>query len=403
MSVLQKIPKNITFIGISLILIISIFGTGVYVGDKVFDNKEASALEVTDLESFWKVWNLIDDKFVAASTTSTTSNEERIFGAISGMVDSLGDPYTVFLPPVKNAELEESLSGNFSGVGMEVGIRDDLITVIAPLKDTPAEKAGILPGDIILKIDDASVSGSSLDEAVKLIRGEEGTEVQLVIAREGESDPIIIKITRGIIRIPNMETELRSDGIFVIRLFNFNADATNAFKQALRELLLARTDKLILDLRGNPGGFLDAAVDISSWFLPAGKTIVVEDFGEGKEEKAFRSKGFNIFNDNLKMVILVNGGSASASEIVAGALKAHDVATLVGTNTFGKGSVQELINITNNTSLKVTIARWLTPEGISISDGGLKPDVEVKVTTEDIENGVDPQLEEAVRILLENN
>lgn len=402
MSIKKKVTKNLRIVGTSLVLILIVFGAGFYVGNEGFNEQEVTASENANLENFWKVWNLIDDKFVAASSTLAISEEEKIYGAIQGMVNALGDPYTVFLPPVENTELNESLQGKFSGVGMEVGIRDGVMVVIAPLKDTPAEKAGILPGDVILQIDDISVAGSSLNEAVKLIRGEEGTEVQIVVSRDGESEPLTIKIIRGIIRIPNIETELRGDGVFVIRLFNFNADATTAFKQALREFLLARTDKLVLDLRGNPGGYLDAAVDISSWFLPAGKTIVVEDFGEGKEEKSFRSKGFNVFNDNLNMVVLVNGGSASASEIVAGALKAHNVATLVGTNTFGKGSVQELLNITDETSLKVTIARWLTPEGVSISDGGLKPDVEVETNPEDIEAGIDTQLEAAVEILLNN-
>lgn len=400
----ETLRKNLKLTGVSLILIAVIFGAGFYLGStKNFlgtgDNK-ANASENADLSAFWKVWNVLDEKFVAATTTDQVSSEDRVYGAIKGMVDSLGDPYTVFLPPVENEELAESLQGNFSGVGMEVGLKDGFITVIAPLKNSPAEKAGMLPEDIIAQIDGQSTVNLSLDEAVSLIRGEQGTEVTLSVIREGVEEPIKVTIVRDTIVIPVIDTELRDDGVFVIRLFNFNGESTRAFRQALREFLLARTNKLVLDLRGNPGGYLDAAVDIASWFLPAGKTIVVEDFGDEKEEKVFRSKGFNIFNDNLEMVVLIDGGSASASEIVAGALQAHDLALLVGTNTYGKGSVQELIKITDDTSLKVTIARWLTPDGLSISDGGLKPDHEVKYTIEDRDAGTDPQLEKAAQILL---
>ncbi|MFT5352162.1 MAG: carboxyl-terminal processing protease, partial [Candidatus Paceibacteria bacterium] len=237
-------------------------------------------------------------------------------------------------------------------------------------------------------------------EAVSKIKGEKGTEVVITVAREGVAETIDISITRDNIKIPTVDTELRSDGVFVISLYNFNANATNDFRRALREFMLAKTDKLILDLRGNPGGFLTAAIDISSWFLPAGKIVVKEDFGGKEDEEVFRSRGYNIFNDNLKMAILVNGGSASASEIVAGALQSHGIAELIGTNTYGKGSVQELMDITEETSLKVTIARWLTPNGKSISDGGLSPDIEVEFTNEDFEAKKDPQLDAAIDYLL---
>lgn len=398
---MKKLTKNLSFVVVSLFLITIIFGSGFYVGNNMEEKNHANASELADLSSFWRVWNLLDEKYVAASSTKSISDEDKIYGAIQGMVSALGDPYTVFLPPQENEAFNENLEGNFSGVGMEVGMRDELIVVISPLKDSPAEKAGLLPGDVILQIESTNVAGISLDDAVKLIRGDKGTSVQIIVAREGESEPLTFKVTRDLIKIPNIKSELRSDGVFVITLYNFNAEATSAFRQALREFLLAKTDKLILDLRGNPGGFLDAAVDITSWFLPAGKTVVIEDFGGGKEQKVFRSKGFNLFNNNLKMAILVNKGSASASEIVAGALSAHGIADLVGENTFGKGSVQELVNVTDNTALKVTVARWLTPEGLSISDGGLKPDYEVGLTREDIEAGNDPQLEKAAQLLLE--
>jgi carboxyl-terminal processing protease len=283
---------------------------------------------------------------------------------------------------------------------MEVGEKDSILVVISPIKDTPAEKAGIKAGDIILQIDGKVTSEMSVDEAVGLIRGEKGTTVEFVLAREGEKGSLSIKVVRDNIRIPTLEYEKRKDGIFVISLFNFSAGVENDFRKALREFVLSKSDKLIIDLRGNPGGYLDAAVDISSWFLPAGKIVVQEDFGKDTEPKVFRSKGYNIFNENLKMVVLVDNGSASASEIVAGALKEHDIAQIVGEKTYGKGSVQELIPISKDTSLKLTIARWLTPNGVSISDSGLEPNVVVERVSKDLKNDKDMQLEKAVDILL---
>lgn len=399
---LQQISKNLFFATLSIVLVIGIFGVGFYIGNESrrASQNELNAQSPTDLEDFWKVWNLIEEKYVSATSSDSVSDEDKIYGAISGMVDSLGDPYTRFLPPEDNKSFSESISGNFSGVGMEIGKKDGLIVVISPLKDTPADKAGIKAGDVVLKIDDKITAEMSVDEAVNLIRGEKGTSVELTLAREGDSEPRVIKVTRENIRIPTLEYEKRKDGIFVISLFNFSAGVENDFRKALREFVLSKSDKLILDMRGNPGGYLDAAVDISSWFLPAGKIIVQEDFGQNGEEKIFRSKGYNIFNQNLKMVVLVDGGSASASEIVAGALKEHNIATLVGEKTFGKGSVQELIPISNDTSLKVTIARWLTPNGTSISESGLEPDVEIEQSEDESKKDTDTQLEAAVDILL---
>lgn len=399
---LQQISKNLFFATLSIVLVIGIFGVGFYIGNESSRNSknQLNAQAPAELEDFWKVWSLIDEKYVAATTSESISNEEKIYGAIVGMVDALGDPYTRFLPPEDNKDFAESISGNFSGVGMEIGKKDGLIVVISPLKDTPADKAGIEAGDIVLKIDEKITSEMSVDEAVSLIRGEKGTTVELTIAREGDSEPRVIKVVRENIRIPTLDYENRKDGIFVISLFNFSAGVENDFRKALREFVLSKSDKLILDMRGNPGGYLDAAVDISSWFLPTGKIIVQEDFGKNGEEKIFRSKGYNIFNQNLNMVVLVDGGSASASEIVAGALKEHGVAKIVGEKTFGKGSVQELIPISADTSLKVTIARWLTPNGVSISESGLEPDIKVEQNDKDTENKIDTQLEEAVEILL---
>ena len=402
---------------ISTVLIVAAFIVGLYIGAQnaqvangsVFSVGNSAPPEDVDLEPLWKAWRILNEKYVPTSE-SAISTEEQVFGAIQGLTSSFGDPYTVFLPPAEAEIFQEDISGNFEGVGMEIGIRDSGLVVVAPLKNTPAERAGLRSGDRILKIDDVSAEGMSTDEAVQRIRGERGTEVVFEVAREGENELLTISVVRDVIEIPTIETELqdgssiglRDDGVFVIRLFNFSAISPGLFRNALREFIESGSDKLILDLRGNPGGFLEASVDMASWFVPTGKVIVTENVGENEEPRIHRSKGYDVFNNNLDMVVLINQGSASASEILAGALQEYGVAKLVGQPTFGKGSVQELIDVTDETSIKVTIARWVTPNGRSISDGGLEPDIAIEVTAEDIETGNDPQFDEAVRYLLED-
>lgn len=362
-------------------------------------SREPKVDESVDLSQFWQVWNLLEEKYVSASSTEPVSKEDRLYGAIQGLVDSYGDPYTVFLPPEDAQMFEEDISGNFSGVGMEVGMRNGIITIIAPLPETPAEKAGLLSGDIIVRIDGQSTDGMTVDQAVRLIRGEAGTEVTLTILREDADELLEISVIRDTIVVPTIDTEIK-DGIFIIRLYSFNALAEAEMQRALREYVGSGTRKMILDLRGNPGGFLQSAVSIGSYFLPTGKVIVRENFGENQDERLYRSAGRTLGNfAPTDVVVLVNGGSASASEILAGALQEHGVATLIGSQTYGKGSVQELVDIRGDASLKVTIARWLTPEGRSISEGGLTPDVEVERTSEQFLAGEDPQLDEALKFL----
>ncbi len=404
---------------IGLVILVAVFSLGNYFGKKSaayvdIHNIVPGDIQVTkeQFEPFWKVWRLLDQKHVGATSTDA---QNRIWGAIEGLASSQDDPYTVFFPPEEAAQFKSEISGNFEGVGMEIGIKDGILTVVAPLKNSPAEKAGIRTGDKILKINEQTTESLSVDKAVKLIRGPKGTTVKITIIREGVNIPLEKVLTRDIIDIPTLETEikpgkkgatgtssgigLRSDGIFVIKLFSFTAQAPTLFRNALREFVQSGSHKLIIDLRGNPGGYLDAAGDMASWFLPAGEVIVTEDFGGKQPNQVYRSKGYNVFNKKIKVVILVDGGSASASEIFAGALREHWVAKLVGTKTYGKGSVQELIEVTANTSLKITIARWLTPKGHNLSHEGLIPDVEVKITEKDINEKKDPQMSKAVEIL----
>jgi carboxyl-terminal processing protease len=407
----------------SLILIFGSFFLGTYVGlqshasvptaENVV-NKDVGKPDSVDFSIFWKAWSVLDDKYVPthgiatstlASTTASTSigvsDRDRVYGAIQGMTAALGDPYTVFFPPKESKDFQEQITGNFGGVGMEVGSKDGILTVVSALKGTPAEKAGVKSGDKILKIDSTITSDLSVDQAVNLIRGKKGTTVSITFVR-GQNKPFELKIVRDTINIPTIETEKRANGVFIIRLFSFTADSPNLFRSALRTFLLSKSDKLILDLRGNPGGYLDAAVDIASWFLPNGAVVVRENYGNGKPEDISMSKGYDIFNNKLKFVILIDGGSASASEILAGALQEHGKAKLLGTKSFGKGSVQELVNITPDTALKVTVARWLTPNGVSISAGGLTPDVVVPITEDDIKNKKDPQLDKAIELITQN-
>jgi len=382
-----------------------LFGT--YVGyeskpalDKVSNvtNPELFKPETVDFSPFWETWNLIDEKYVNGTSTPDLKRQEMVWGAISGMVQALDDPYTTFLPPVENKSFEESITGNFSGVGMEVGVKDGGLIVISPLPNTPAKKAGIKAGDRIIKIDEAVTSLLTVDEAVNLIRGPKGTTVVLTIVRPEENTTEEIKIVRDNIDIPILETKIEDD-IFIISLYNFNAQSTTVFKKALEDFVQSGRSKLVLDLRGNPGGFLDAAVEIASWFVAKNEVVVWEHRGDDEKNIAYRSRGYDLPITDLKMIVLVDGGSASASEILAGALREHGVATLVGQTTFGKGSVQELVPVTSETSLKVTVARWLTPDGHSISLGGLLPDEAVEMTLADFEAGKDPQLARALEIL----
>ncbi len=392
-----------------IIAVLAIFSLGYYSGkssqsenDRLASilNKNAGIGENIDFASFWKAWEVINEKYVSTRATSTekVDDQTRVYGAIEGMVNSLGDPYTIFFPPVESKSFADEISGNFEGVGMEVGMKDNVLTVIAPLKNTPAYRAGIKSGDKIVKIDETVTNGLNTSEAIKLIKGPKGTKVRFTIVREGEKEPIEVEVVRDIIDIPTIDTETKGD-VFIIHLYNFSAISSNSFRNALREFIESGHHKLILDLRGNPGGYLEAAVDMASWFLPAGKVIVKEDFKKEQDAQIFRSKGYNIFNENLKMVILIDGGSASASEILAGALKEHGVATLIGTQSYGKGSVQELVPITTDTSLKVTIARWLTPNGNSISQGGLTPDIVVKFDEKEFLKGNDVQIKSALEYL----
>lgn len=404
--------KKSNFLGVLLALVLAFgsFASGMQIDNLLIKDTQAASIfsfltpptttaAESDLTQFWQVWHLLEEKYIAASSTSSVTPEDRINGAIKGMVSAYGDPYTVFLPPVESAAFAEDISGNFSGIGMEVGLRDNVVTVISPLPGTPAERAGLIAGDKVLKIDGKSTEGMQVDEAVRLIRGEKGTSVVLSMYREGDLEFREITVMRDTIDIPTVKTEKVGD-VFIIRLFSFNAIAEMKMQEALREYTESGATSMILDLRGNPGGYLQSAVSIASYFLPTGKVVVREHYGENDEEKLYRSQGRTLRSfAPEKVVVLIDGGSASASEILAGALREHGIATLMGADSFGKGSVQELVPLANGSSVKITVARWLTPEGISISDGGLKPDIKISRTPQQRIDDVDPQEEAALKFI----
>lgn len=402
----SAISKNALTI-IAIVGVVGIFGLGINIGERIGRTASANtapqglqsaSVAGLDFSPMQKVLDTLNAKFISTTASSSVpSDKDKVWGAIEGLTAAYGDPYTIFFPPKEASAFQEEVRGDFEGVGMEIAIKDKILTVVAPLKGTPAERAGLKPGDQILKIDKFFTVGTTVEEAIKHIRGPRGTTVTLTVKRNG--DVTDIKVTRDTINIPTIDTKLRDDGVFVISLYTFSANSASLFRDALREFINSGSDKLVLDLRGNPGGYLDSAVDMASFFLPMGKTVVIEDGGSKVAQQFERSKGFDVFNQNLKMVVLIDGGSASASEILAGALHEQGIAKLVGEKSFGKGSVQELVQITPETVLKVTIARWLTPLGHSISQNGLDPDVVVSITKKDVTNKFDAQMEKAAEIL----
>jgi carboxyl-terminal processing protease len=389
----------------SLLAAIVVFYGGFYLGGRLevkdisaqsIANKGTIASTTADFAPFWQTWQLLNEKFVQTHSNKVVTDQDKVWGAIRGLADSYGDPYTTFFPPEESKSFNEEIQGNFDGVGMEVGIQNDVLTIIAPLKDNPAYKAGVKSGDQILKINGTSTATLSVDEAVNLIRGPKGTVVVVTVVRKGVKNPIDFSITRDTINIPTLDTKALPGGIFVVSLYNFSQNSVDLFRGALREFVLSGSHKLIIDLRDNPGGYLEAAVDMASWFLPTGKTVVTEDFGSTTPKNVYQSRGYNVFNKNLQLIILTNGGTASASEILAGALQQYGIAKLIGEQTFGKGSVQELMPITSDTSLKVTVARWLTPNGTWISEKGLTPDIVVPFVADPKNPKKDVQMDRAV-------
>lgn len=363
--------------------IFAIFAVGFLLGSGIGSQAKAQSLSVTMMSTslFTSVKENLDNKFVFWKSSSTLPTAKELeYGMISGYVSSYKDPYTVFFPPKEAKSFAENVKGSFGGVGMNVGMKDGHVVVIAPLKDSPAMKAGIKAGDIITAVDGKNVLGLSSDEAVSMIRGELDTPVTITVLHIDAKVTNDIKIIRKEIKIPTLDTE-KKDGVFIIKLYNFSAESPDLFRNAINEFIQSKYTRMVIDLRGNPGGYLEAAVNMASYFLKDGQVVVSERQGKNETVLNHRSTGIQGVPAGVKMVVLVDGGSASASEILSGALKDHGVAKIVGIKSFGKGSVQELINLADGASLKVTVAKWYTPNGVNISESGIKPDIEVSVAT----------------------
>lgn len=391
--------KRIIFIIVGILILATGFSAGFLFGKSkniAQGNTSVNSFEqVVGLGQFWSVWNLLNEKYPFKEKIPTDT--DRIYGAIAGMVSSIGDPYTVFFSPKEAKTFAEDVKGEFGGIGIEVANRDGLLTVVSPLKDTPAEKSGILAGDVIVKINGNTTEGMTTDHVVNIIRGKIGTTVNLDIYRKGEIDFKTFTITRENIVAPVIDTKIEGD-VFVISLHSFSESSTRLFKESFQEFKSSGLKKMIIDVRNNPGGYLDSAVDIGSYFVPQGKILVRENNGDIIPEKLIRSHGSDtVLPNGFKMVILTNNGSASASEILAGALSEHGIADIVGTKTFGKGSIQELVSLPDGSSLKVTVAKWFTPNGVSISEKGITPKfiVEEKAT----EENKDPIFNKAFELL----
>ncbi|MEK7512533.1 MAG: S41 family peptidase [Patescibacteria group bacterium] len=358
--------------------------------------KETKLTELFDNSLVEQAWTILKSDFV---DQGKLDEKEMFYGALKGFVSAAGDPYTVLFDPQTAKEFEDQIAGAFEGIGAEIGLKEGVVVVVAALPDSPASKAGLMSGDKIFSVDAKQVTGMSLDKVVRMIRGAKGTNVSLIIVR-GDEEPREVVITRDVIELKSIKWQFRDDGILKIDLMAFNVDTTDLFMQIVKEAKTKNPRGIILDLRNNPGGLLDTALDIASAWVQT-DLVLIEKFGDGREIAYNGSK--NAFFKGLPTVVLINQGSASGSEIVAGALQDYGLAKIVGQKSFGKGSVQAVKKLSDGSSLKVTIAKWLTPKGRSINDEGIKPDIEVKFTKEDFDQKKDPQLDKAIEILLKKD
>lgn len=358
-------------------------GTGALMGDP-----EKSV----DLSLLWSVWRLLQQHYIEPSEIVT---EDMVYGAVMGLVDGVGDPYTMFMTPKETKQFHDSLSGDLEGIGAQLDEQNGAIVVVTPVKGSPAEKAGLLPRDIITEVNGEKTTGMKLEEIVLKIRGPKGTQVTLTILRDKEPKPLSMTITRENIHIPSVESKVVTTSIGKVGILSINQFGDDTISLARKELLKYPKDlkALVLDLRGNGGGYLEGAVDLVSMFIKDGLVVTVHRRDVASEEH--RVSG-DVLVETLPIVILVNGGSASAAEITAGALKDLKRAVLIGTQTFGKGTVQEVIDLPGGSSLRVTIAKWLTPSGHDLGKKGITPDVIIDRTIEEYKAGKDPQMEKAI-------
>lgn len=362
---------------------------------------EAST-ENVDFGLFWETWNKLDKKFIGQEQID---HQQMFYGAVKGMVASLDDPYTFFLTPEENNQSKDDLGGRFEGIGAQLGLEENRIVIVAPLKNSPAEQAGVQAGDVIVSVDGESTDGWTLNDAVSTIRGEQGTTVSLGLERDGEE--LTIDVVRDTIQVDSVELEFETTAqgqVAHLRLNQFGDSTNTEWADAVDEVRAAyedgTIDGLIVDVRGNPGGYLDGAVYIVSEFLEQDNLVVLQK-STIEEDREYKVKRQGELLD-IPLVVLINGGSASASEILAGALRDYDRATLVGTNTFGKGSVQEALDLSSGAGLHVTVAKWILPNGEWINGTGIAPQIEVENEIDDgntVTRETDAQLDRAIEAI----
>lgn len=354
----------------------------------------ADTSEDVDMDLFWLVWRLMEDKYVDADAVV---EQDKIYGAVKGLVDAYGDPYSSFMTPKETEDFNASLEGTLEGIGAELTKEGVDLVVVTPLKNSPAEKAGLKAGDIILKVEDEFAAEMTMFEAIMKIRGEKGSTVNLTILRKGVEDPIELSIVRDSIDIESVTTEKLDGDIMYISVNQFNDKTNDQFGKVISELILDEPKGLVIDLRYNGGGYLDIAIELLSYIFPSGtEAVIIRE--RGKEDAV------KLTNGNPKLletpvVVLVNEGSASASEILAGAVQDHERGIIMGTTSFGKGTVQEVEQFGDGSSMRLTIAKWFTPEGTNVNKVGLTPDIIVEMTDEDADNKYDRQKEEAAKYL----
>lgn len=398
--------RSASILAVIIVLVIGAFGFG-YASGKQGLVLEPSTFKLVgqnenptsvDYGLLWKALKVVESKYV---DKDNIDQQKVLYGAIQGAVSAAGDEYTEFFDPEELAEFKKDMSGTFSGIGAEVGKRASGIVIIAPLEGAPADRAGLMPNDIIAEVDGQSTVNMSVDQVVNLIRGPAGTDVTLTLIRATRTSPLKVTIKRENIFVKSVKVsyqESNGKNVTTIKISRFGDDTKSLFNLALNEIKDRKVDGVILDLRNNPGGYLDTAVEVASDWLDKGKLVVTEEHSV-KNGTQFLSEGYNRLG-NIPTMILINGGSASASEIVAGALRDNGKAKLIGEKSFGKGSVQELVELNGNMAVKVTIAKWITPSGQHLNKEGLNPDIEVKMTEEDILNDRDPQMDRALQEIL---
>jgi carboxyl-terminal processing protease len=395
-----SVPKVLGFI----ILLFFVFALGWHVGANqavkiqggIFSQNNVPMSTVSDkvdMQLFWDVWSLLASKYVDPQALDF---KKMIYGSIRGMVFSLNDPYTTFLTPKENKDFQNGMDGMLEGIGAELTLRNELITVVSPLKNSPAKKAGLQPEDVILKIDGVDATEYTFEQAVMKIRGPKGTQVVLTVARKGHDKPFDISITRQTVNVSSVDWKMNGN-IAVIEINQFGSKTKDEFSKAISEILPKAPKGIALDLRYNGGGFLDGAVDIVSEFMDKGKVVSVKKRNPSEDEVIYVNGKARVAN--VPLIVLINKGSASASEIVAGAIQDSKRGIIIGEQSFGKGTVQEVENLIDGSSLRVTVAKWYTPNNNNISEVGIKPDVTVERTAEDIQANKDPQLDAALDYL----